>query len=428
MLVLASFAFIWLLDPPSLAVVIGLSSFSYAAGLIIYRYPKRLSAYIAALSGILLLLIFFKYLGMLGGISRSMYLFLESLPGFSLHRLFLPLGISFIVFKEISYLTDIRWGLTKPGDFSSHLLYSSLFTIFVAGPIERFERFNPQISGAAIPFDSGNLSEGSRRIVIGLFKKMVVADWLAFFLTPVWKDPGSYSSLAALAAFFAYAYQIYYDFAGYSDIAIGASRLFGIRIMENFDKPYLAGNISQFWRRWHISLSDWIRDYLFFPLSRLSKKKFWNLFLVPLIAMGICGLWHGADSRYIVWGIWHGLGLSALQIFNLYKRKAQKTHKQRIKEMMSVAGTPMTVLFVFIGWLSFRPFGSLLALRLLMDPVTIAAMLSVFILLIFVQTPIHRAIAALESISWRFRHTILLLILVAASYCAVQTEFIYAGF
>jgi alginate O-acetyltransferase complex protein AlgI len=422
-----SLLFIWLLDPMSALVVIGLSGYTFIFGGIIHRHRDKPGWHTAAVLGILLLLVFFKYLGMLSRISDAFYLFLENLPNFSLHRLFLPLGISYITFKHISYLTDIKWGMISPGRFDVFLLYSSFFTIYLAGPIERYERFAPQLETAAKPIRQ-DWHEGSRRIAIGLFKKLVIADWLAYFLAPIWKSPEAYSAWQSLAALFAYAFVIYYDFAGYSDIAIGASRLFGIRIMENFDRPYLAGNISQFWRRWHISLSDWIRDYLFFPLSRLSKRKVWNIFWVPVIAMALCGLWHGADSRYLVWGIWHGLGLSALQIYLQLKRRAAAGSKKRLNSLMKWIGMPTTLFFVFFGWLSFRAFGLALALRIFGDPQALILIPVIFILLIFLQDTLQKSSVLLAKLSWRLEYTIYTLILTMILYSAVHSDFIYAGF
>jgi alginate O-acetyltransferase complex protein AlgI len=155
-------------------------------------------------------------------------------------------------------------------------------------------------------------------------------------------------------ALLGYSFQIYFDFSGYSDIAIGSSRFFGIRIMENFNNPYLAPNLSQFWRRWHISLSDWIRDYLFFPLSKLSSTKLWQIFFVPVIAMALCGLWHGPSWNYVIWGVWHGMGLSVLQLWNSYKRNHKRLAKATKANWFSYAGVFMTFSFVTLGWWWFR--------------------------------------------------------------------------
>jgi alginate O-acetyltransferase complex protein AlgI len=424
-----SLLFIWLLDHQSLTVVLALSMFSYGFGHLIHRYPRQGWIHAVGVIGILSSLIIFKYLGFLSGVFATLYVFLESLPFFSIHHLLLPLGISYITFKQISYLTDIKWKLVAPGGFVDFLLYSSLFTIFLAGPIERFERLYPQISRGRIPFAMANLDYGSRRIAIGLFKKLVIADWIGFFIAGVWNNPAENPPALALAAVFAYAFQIYYDFAGYSDIAIGASRLFGLRIMENFDRPYLAQNISQFWRRWHISLSDWIRDYLFFPLSRWGKGRIWTLGFVPVIAMGLCGWWHGAELRYLVWGIWHGLGLVVYQSFQLFRRRQHRRVKNTLDALMAQISWPLTFLFVVLAWLSFRPFGFPLAKQIFLAPAAWIYVLFIFVMMMVIAhiMPVLQRLGK-PRIRWQPVFTLYVLLIVGVLHCAMNTEFIYAAF
>lgn len=354
LLTFSSFTFIYMMDKWSLAVVVILSIFSYGFGWLIYRHPKK--AWINVLGVILVLsaLVFFKYLGFLGGIFNCLSKFVEALPQFEIRNLLLPLGISYIVFKHISYLTDIKWGIVSPGRFIDFLLYSSLFTIFVAGPIERFERFKPQAEQTRLPFSWYNFDYGFMRIVFGMFKKLVLADWIGYLIAPIWANPHHYGQWVRLLALLGYSFQIYFDFAGYSDIAIGSSRLLGFKIMENFNNPYLAHNISQFWRRWHISLSDWIRDYLFFPLSKINRKKIWQMLFVPIIAMAFCGLWHGPAWHFILWGVWHGAGLSILQLWNQYKRKHKGFAKATRTEWFSYAALAINFIFVTLGWWWFR--------------------------------------------------------------------------
>ena len=354
LLIISSLIFIYLLDKWSVVVVLSLTLFSYLFGNLIYKYPKKGWIHFLGVGGILSALIVFKYLGFLTGIYNSLADFVSILPIFEIRKLLLPLGISYIVFKHISYLTDIKWGLVKPGRFIDFFLYSSLFTIFVAGPIERFERFKPQVEINKIPFTWKNIDYGFTRIVFGLFKKLVLADWIGYFINPVWEKPFLYSPVIGLLALVGYAFQIYFDFAGYSDIAIGASRLFGFKIMENFNKPYLAPNISQFWRRWHISLSDWIRDYLFFPLSHISSKKYWQIFFVPVIAMALCGLWHGPAWHYVFWGVWHGVGLCVYQLWNERKRSNKNLNKATKAPWVKYTSILTNFSYVTLGWLWFR--------------------------------------------------------------------------
>lgn len=427
LLVASSLLFLWLLDHQSLIVVLALSLFSYGLGQIIYRLKSSGWAHALGIVGVLSSLIFFKYLGFLAGISDSLYTFLEALPRFSLHHLLLPLGISYIVLKQISYLTDIKWKLVQPGSFPDFLLYSSLFTIFLAGPIERFERLSPQLKSLRIPFKRRDIELGSQRIALGLFKKLVIADWLGFFIADVWKNPDQYHPGLAVLALFGYALQIYFDFAGYSDIAIGSSRLFGLKVMENFQRPYLAPNIGQFWRRWHISLSDFIRDYIFFPLSRLGSSKLWLLGFVPVVAMALCGIWHGAESRYLLWGIWHGLGLTVYQLFQQWKRRRAKG--QKLNASLACLAWPVTFMFVSLGWLSFRAFGLPLARHIFFSAEGLLAILLSFLLMIFISRIIPAFQARISvKVHWRPAFTLYLLLICLIFYSAMNTEFIYAAF
>lgn len=353
-LTLCSYAFIWFFDHKAVFVVIGLTVFTYLIAIWIEKKPKSKLAYSTGVVGLLLVLIAFKYLGMLSGTLNSMLGFLNSLPVFRIDKLFLPLGISYIVFKYISYLTDIKWGIVKKGHWLDFACYGSLFSIFVAGPIERFERLKPQLEAEAKPFKLDYLETAFQRIVFGLFKKLVLADWLGYFINPIWQHPDQYSTIIRIGALFGYSLQIYFDFAGYSDIAIGSSKLYGLKIMENFNNPYLAPNISQFWRRWHISLSDWIKDYLFFPLSQNKKSVLWLFFCVPVIAMALCGLWHGSAWHYVIWGIWHGVGISLLQSWNAIKRANKKKMSFVNKTWFTYFSTMLTFIYVTLGWWWFR--------------------------------------------------------------------------
>ncbi len=343
-----------MLDKWSAVVVVGLTIVNYGFGILINQNPTR--GWIHTLSVFLVLgvLVLFKYLGLLSGIYNSLAGFISALPSFKVKELLLPLGISYIIFKHISYLTDIKWGLVKPGRFLDFLLYSSLFTVFVAGPIERWERLKPQIEQPKIAFSWSNIDYGFGRIVLGMFKKLVIADWLGYIINPVWSQPHHYSAGIGLLALLGYSFQIYYDFSGYSDIAIGSSRLLGLKIMENFNNPYLAPNISQFWRRWHISLSDWIRDYLYFPLSKVCRPKSLNIVSVPVFSMALCGLWHGSALHYILWGVWHGIALCGYQFWSQYKHYHKDIAKASREPWFKNTGIIVTFTLVSVGWLLFR--------------------------------------------------------------------------
>lgn len=223
--------------------------------------------------------------------------------------LVLPVGLSFVVFQCLSYTVDVyRRDLEARDSWLEVVLYISFFPQIVAGPIVRASDFLPQLQRKRTLSEA----DGARalfRIATGMFKKLVIADLLSANLVDrVFAEPGNYSGLEVTAAVFAYTAQIYYDFSAYSDIAIGAAGLFGFTLKENFDKPYLSTNLFEFWRRWHMSLGSWLRDYLYIPLggNKGSKSRtLWNLWVTMILG----GVWHGADWRFVIWGAVHAVVL-----------------------------------------------------------------------------------------------------------------------
>ncbi len=223
--------------------------------------------------------------------------------------LVLPVGLSFVVFQCMSYTIDVYRGDIKARkSWLDVSLYIAFFPQVVAGPIVRAADFLPQLDRRPSLSDSDG-SKALLRIALGMVKKLVIADYLAAnLISRVFSDPENYSAPEVVTAVFAYTLQIYYDFSAYSDIAIGVAALFGFSLRENFDKPYLATNLFEFWRRWHISLGRWLFDYLYRPLGGNRKGKLstlWNLWVVMLLG----SVWHGADWRFVVWGFIHGIVL-----------------------------------------------------------------------------------------------------------------------
>lgn len=237
-------------------------------------------------------------------------------------EIILPLGISFFVFEFIHYLVDVYRGSEPVTDFMAFALFPSFFPTQIAGPIKRFQDFVPQLK-VPTKFSRVEFDEGVFLILTGLFKKVLLADNLALYVSTSFATPDKFSGLDLWMASAAFAFQVYFDFGGYADIARGSAKLFGYKVPINFDFPYLSGNISEMWRRWHITLSTWLRDYLFIPLGgsrhgRLQTAR--NL----IITMTLGGFWHGAGFQFILWGLYHGVLLSLHREFRLFREAHPK--------------------------------------------------------------------------------------------------------
>ncbi len=251
------------------------------------------------------ILFIFKYLvfsvGAWNDLSRVLHL--PPLP--EIQRWLLPLGVSFFTFEFIHFAADSYWGKIQRSDLAEYAAFILFFPSMVAGPIKRFGDFGPKLRAAR--FDKELATRGVTRILAGLVKKHVGADsfavWAAHLSGP---ELASAHGLRVAGWLLSYGMQIYFDFSGYSDIAIGSGYLFGVTIPENFRWPYGSVNIAEFWRRWHISLSSWIRDYVYFPLGG-SRRGAWRTSLNLLVAFTISGVWHGAAYHFVAWGLWHGI-------------------------------------------------------------------------------------------------------------------------
>ncbi len=263
-------------------------------------------------------------------------------------RLVLPFGISFFTFETMSYTIDVWRGEMPPADkYLDYLLFVCFFPHLVAGPIVRPYQMLPQL--AAQPrVDAAMQARGLLRIATGLAKKIVIGDFLAqAIVNRVFATPERFTALEVLLAVYAYAVQIYADFSGYSDVAIGSAALFGYELPENFDAPYVSKNLQEFWRRWHISLSTWLRDYLYKPLggSRgTTAATYRNL----MITMVLGGLWHGASWNFVIWGALHGGALAVTRMW-------QRARGERIATLTGqVVATVATFHFVCLAWIFFR--------------------------------------------------------------------------
>ena len=375
--VLASYVFYGWWDYKFLLLIAFTSLCSYASGILIAKSEesrvesgesrvKRSKFWMVANIVINLgILAVFKYydffvseFGELFGVST------ESL----LLRVILPVGISFYTFQALSYSIDVYRGKIKPTkDIIAFFAFISFFPQLVAGPIERATNLLPQfLQKRTFSYEQG--MDGMRQILWGLFKKIVVADNCAVYVNQVWETYDTQSGSTLLLAAILFTFQIYGDFSGYSDIAIGTAKLFGIRLMRNFNNPYFSRDIAEFWRRWHISLTSWFRDYVYIPMggSRPTIDNRWidnrwiddrwtegrkKLIIVRnvLIVFLICGLWHGANWTYLVWGLYNVLLFLPLILLGKSKRYKDATLVwKQLPQML------LTFVLVTIGWIIFR--------------------------------------------------------------------------
>jgi D-alanyl-lipoteichoic acid acyltransferase DltB (MBOAT superfamily) len=273
-------------------------------------------------------------------------------PTFLHLNLVLPVGISFYTFQTMSYSLDIYRGDIKPtSSFWDFALFVSFFPQLVAGPIERAKNMLPQIVNKR-QFSLEKFKEGSHLIFWGFFKKVYVADNLGIFVNRVF-DARSLNAYEVIFAVYAFAFQIYCDFSGYSSIARGCAKCLGIELMKNFNFPYSSTNIREFWQRWHISLTTWLRDYLYIPLggNRCSSLvTYRNLVLTMLL----CGLWHGANWTFVLWGAFHAVLLLGHRIATLNSRYVYKGSRIHYRHLYRMAGIVVTFNLVCLGWLIFR--------------------------------------------------------------------------
>jgi alginate O-acetyltransferase complex protein AlgI len=345
----ASYAFYawWRLD--FLALIFATSLWTYVLGRIVANSlderPKRAKIALAVgVTGTLGVLAYFKYFNF-GVDSLNALLASMGASPLGAWQVLLPIGISFYVFQATSYLVDIYRRDAPPAQsFLDLAAYIALYPQLIAGPILRYKNLSHQFRDRAHTFEK--FSEGALRFMVGFCKKVLIADSVAPIANAVFMQENPTMVDAWLGAI-AYTIQLYFDFSGYSDMAVGLGLMMGFRFIENFNHPYISRSITEFWRRWHISLSAWLRDYLYISLGgnrRGPARTYVNLMLVMLLG----GLWHGAAWTFVLWGAWHG-GILAIERFF-----GERNWWREIPAWLAV---PRTMLFVIIGWVTFRATG-----------------------------------------------------------------------
>ncbi len=336
-LLISSILFCFILDPYALAVLLCMTLLTYAAGILLEKLDERSrllknNILLIIVTLFVIMLILWKYI--------SGHEFLGQ-------TIVMPIGFSFYTFQAISYLADICSKKTdaekNPINFA---IYMTWFPKLISGPIERAGRFNEELAKIKEVriFDGSRIISALSYILWGLFMKLVIADRAGIIVDAIFKSPGDYSPLWVLAGSLLYTLQIYCDFAGYTDIMIGISKFFGIELTQNFNNPYFSENITDFWRRWHISLSSFLRDYVYIPLGGNRKgiiRKNINVIIVFLV----CGIWHGKGLSFIIWGLLHG-------IYSVIEGFIRKTKLSFLTK--GVVGTVVTFCAVSFAWIFFR--------------------------------------------------------------------------
>lgn len=327
-------------DPVYLVLLIFSAVFHYIMGLQIQnavqdkRHRKMDLIFAAAVD--VFLLCFFKYFGPAAGMVNSLLH-----TQIAVRELALPIGLSFYTFKNMSYLFDIYYGrLEAEKKFTDFAAYAVFFPVMTAGPIVRYKDMKEQMKKRRV--NALQLGYGARRFILGLAKKVLLADTLASLYGDISARAGDITVLTAWIGMFAFTLEIYFDFSGYSDMAIGISRMLGFTVKENFDYPYTSKSITEFWRRWHVSLGSWFRDYIYIPLggNRVGMgKHIRNI----LIVWCLTGMWHGASMNFPVWGLYYGVLLIAEKYLL----------GSRLEKLPAWMSRIYTMLFVMVGWMLF---------------------------------------------------------------------------
>lgn len=357
LLLISSYYFYMSWNPKYIVLIFTTTLISYLSGIYIEKTEskskKKFYLNFSIISNLLILFVF-KYFNFFNGSLRDVFNHFNLSYGIPNFKLLLPVGISFYTFQSLSYSIDVYRG-TKSAEkhFGIYALYVSFFPQLVAGPIERSDRLLPQFYEKH-NFDYKRVTDGLKIMAWGYFKKVVIADRLAILVNTVYNNPTEYRGLPLIVASVFFAFQIFCDFSGYSDIAIGSAKVMGFDLMKNFDRPYFSKTIAEFWRRWHISLSTWFRDYLYIPMGgnrvKISRYYF-NIFFTFLIS----GLWHGASWTFVIWGALHGVYQIIGHITKSVRKKfVDVIGLSKIPKVHDFIKVIITFVLVDFAWIFFR--------------------------------------------------------------------------
>lgn len=360
-LLAASYYFYMAWRPVYVLLLLAATIIAYVGGLAIVRTSvarERKGILVASLLLLLGILFVYKYFNFFNDTLRALASYVDMGYGIPSIDLILPLGISFFTFQKVAYLVDVYQGkIPAERHFGRFALFASFFPQLVAGPIERAKNLIPELY-KNVRFDYDEVASGVRLMAWGFFKKIVVADQLAPFVNTVYGSPQQYDGISLMTATFFFAFQVYCDFSAYSDIAIGAARTMGVKLMDNFRQPYFSTSISEFWKRWHISLSTWLTDYVYTPLTRAKsiKLKWYPKFLLSLfVTFLVSGLWHGAAWTFVAWGTLHGTYLICSMLTqNVRKRFVAAVGLAKVPRLHTFLRIVMTFSLVCLSYIFFR--------------------------------------------------------------------------
>ena len=358
LLLIASYVFYGIADWRMIPLLLVATTVFYGLGIAIQKSTEKKSSLLTTL-GVLLgvgLLVYFKYLNFFIESFSDLFNAIGLKTNWSTFNIILPLGISFFTFKLISYVIEVhRENIEPTNDFVVFATYIAFFPTILSGPIDRPNKFIPQLKSKR-PFNYDMAIDGARQILWGMFKKMVIADNISLVVDEIWQFQDTFTSSTLVLGAVLYSFQMYADFSGYSDMAIGVGKLLGFRITKNFNYPFFAKNIAEFWRNWHISLTSWLTDYVFMPLNFTFRRwRQWGSVLAIIITFVLVGLWHGSNLTFSIFGLYHGLLYIPLMLSGAFSRgqklRVNKLGLPVITDFLKILGT---FLLVTLGMIIFR--------------------------------------------------------------------------